>query len=103
RHVRVLLDEQHGRLLLRVDLPDDAEDLLHEERREPERRLVEEDQPRPGHERAADRQLLLLSSGEVTGDLPSALTQAGEVVGTEVAIALEALAVAAGVPAHGEV
>src|SRR5512138_871253 len=44
--VRVLLDEQEARLLLAVHAHDDVEDLAHEERREAERRLVEEDEPR---------------------------------------------------------
>src|SRR5207237_390766 len=80
RHVGVLLHQQHGGLLLLVDLRDDAEDLLHQQRREPERRLVEEDQPRSRHQRAADRQHLLLAAGEVTGDLPAPLAQPREVI-----------------------
>src|SRR4051794_2689618 len=40
RHQRVLLDEQDGGSL-RIDLADDLEDLVHEDRRQPERRLVE--------------------------------------------------------------
>src|SRR5207247_8502372 len=54
----VLLDEQDRRPL-RVDLLDDREDLLDEDRRQPERRLVEEEQAGPAHERPAHGQHLL--------------------------------------------
>ena len=66
RHQRVLLDEQDRRAL-RVDLADDLEDLLDEDRREPHRRLVEQQQLRPRHERAPDREHLLLAAGERSG------------------------------------
>ena len=61
RHQRVLLDEQDRRALL-VDLLDDVEDPLDEDRREPERRLVEQQQLRARHQRAADRAHLLLAA-----------------------------------------
>ena len=41
---RVLLDQQHGHAVL-VDLADDVEDLLDDQRRQPHRRLVEQQQP----------------------------------------------------------
>src|SRR5262245_60523003 len=41
RHFRVLLDQQDGRALLLVDALDDGEDLLHQDRRQAERRLVQ--------------------------------------------------------------
>src|SRR5919198_3362619 len=65
----VLLDEQHAHALLAVDGAHDAEDLAGDERREPERGLVEEQQARPQHERAPDREHLLLAAGEASGDL----------------------------------
>src|SRR5690606_41537472 len=39
-----------------------VEDLLDDERGEPQRRLVEQEQLRPRHQRAADRQHLLLAA-----------------------------------------
>ena len=51
RHGGVLLDEQDGHALP-VDGLHGLEDLLHEDRRQPHRRLVEQQQPRPGHEGA---------------------------------------------------
>ena len=61
RHERVLLHEQDRRAL-GVDVGDDLEDLLDEDRREAERRLVEEEQLRAGHERATDGEHLLLAA-----------------------------------------
>src|SRR5919108_6489552 len=40
RDARVLLDDEHGQPFLLVELADDAEELAHDERREPERGLV---------------------------------------------------------------
>src|SRR3989442_11833331 len=65
----VLLDEQDAHALLAVDGAHDAEDLASDERREAERGLVEEEQARPQHERAPDREHLLLAPGEAPGGL----------------------------------
>ena len=62
-HQRVLLDEEDGRSLV-VDLTDDLEDLLDEDRREAHRGLVEHQELRLRHQRAADRAHLLLTAGE---------------------------------------
>ena len=67
RQIRVLLDEEEGRLLLLVDALDDPEDLLHELWCQPERWLVEEDDLWLRHESAADGEHLLLASREVAG------------------------------------
>ncbi len=58
-HHRVLLDQKHGRALP-IHFHDDVSDALHHERRQPERRLVEQQKSRVGHERSADREHLLL-------------------------------------------
>ena len=60
-HQRVLLDEQHGRTLP-VDLDDDIEDRLDQNRRESHRRFIEQEQRRMRHQRPADRQHLLLAA-----------------------------------------
>src|SRR6266550_5821336 len=52
RHVRVLLDEEHGRTC-GADLADDTEDLLDQQRCEAKRWLVEHKQSWPGHERSS--------------------------------------------------
>ena len=61
---RVLLDEEHAHAVPLVDRADDPEDLLHHERGEPEGRLVEKEQARPQHQRAGEREHLLLPAGE---------------------------------------
>ena len=57
---------------------DDLEDLLHEERREAEGRLVEEQELRLGHQRAADREHLLLAAGERPARLASRSRRRGK-------------------------
>ena len=59
--MRVLLYEQDSHAL-RVDLLDRLEHQLHEDRGEPHRRLVEEQQLWARHQRAADREHLLLAT-----------------------------------------
>src|SRR3990172_8427858 len=50
----VLLHQEHGRPLA-VDRLDHLEDLLHQERRQAERGLVEQEEPRPPHRRRPRR------------------------------------------------
>src|SRR3989442_1852264 len=76
----VLLDEQDAHALLAVDGAHDAEDLAGDERRESERGLVEEEQARPQHERAPDREHLLLAPGEAPGGLTPSLAQHRKIV-----------------------
>ena len=71
----VLLDQEDGQLLVGVELPDGGENLPRDQRREPERRLVEQQQPRPAHQRARDRQHLLLAAGQRAAALVQALLQ----------------------------
>ena len=48
---------------------DQREQLLDQQRREAERRLVEDEQLRLGHQAAADREHLLLAAGQRAGAL----------------------------------
>src|SRR5207245_6765128 len=77
RQVGILLHQQDGHARP-VDLLDDAEDGLGDLRREPQRRLVQQEQLGPGHQRPRDREHLLLASGERSGHLPLALAQDGK-------------------------
>ena len=77
RHVGVLLDQQDSDPLL-VDLPDDLEDIAHDQRRQPQRRLIHHDELGAAHQRAGHRQHLLLAAGKGTGLLPVTLLQARE-------------------------
>src|SRR5579884_2960972 len=63
REQRVLLDEHDGDPRL-LELGQDPIDVLDDERREPLRRLVDQEQPRVGDQRAADREHLLLAARE---------------------------------------
>src|SRR3954447_26587725 len=101
-HQRVLLDEEDRRALL-VDLHDDLEDPLDEDRRETHRWLVEEEQLRPGHERAAHRDHLLLAAGERPRALRAPLEQPREELVDALEVLLDAGAVGALERAHLEV
>src|SRR4051812_43646748 len=63
RRAHVLLDEQDGRAV-GADLADRLEQRLHDQRRQPLARLVEQQQLRPGHQRARDGELLLLAAAQ---------------------------------------
>src|SRR5438445_3242779 len=79
RHCRILLGQQHRDLLLAIEPADDLEDLGHQQRGQAHRRLVEQHQPRMGHQGPPDRQHLLLAAGDVAGPDPAPLDQAREV------------------------
>ena len=74
RHGGVLLHQQHRRALP-VDLGDDLADLADDAGREAERRLVEQEQLRAGHQRTADGQHLLLAAGQQAAALRTALLE----------------------------
>ncbi len=76
---RVLFDEQNGDAEIAVDLLDDGEHLLHQQRRQSHGRLVHQDHLRPRHQRTPDRQHLLLAAGEIAGEA-GALLQAREII-----------------------
>ena len=82
RLLRVLLDQQHGGAL-RVDLGDDLEDLRDHHRRQPHRGLVEQQHLRPGHQRPADREHLLLAAGQRAADLLRRSASRGKVSSTQ--------------------
>src|SRR5687768_14007491 len=75
-HEGVLLDEQDRRALA-VDLLKRLKDHLDHRRRQSHRRLIEQEQPWPGHQGAADGQHLLLTAGERASLLRGALFEAG--------------------------
>src|SRR5499426_1254287 len=95
RDLRVLLDEQERRLLLVVDLADDVEDLAHQQRRQPQRRLIQQQKLRLCHERATEDQHLLLAAAQISRDLVAAGHQDGEVVVDHPQISLHALRILA--------
>src|SRR5262249_54226931 len=64
---RILLDQEHGQLLLAIQLLDDAEDFFHQHGRQPEGRLIQQYHLRMGHEGPPDNEHLLLASREISG------------------------------------
>src|SRR5439155_6676550 len=77
RDVELLLDHQDGEPAL-AQLVERVTNLRDHQRPEAEERLVEKKQPRRAHERAADRQHLLLAARKRAGGLPPALRQPGK-------------------------
>src|SRR6202040_3168080 len=75
--VGVLLDKEN-RHPGAVDLADGAVDSLREDRRDAHRGLVEHQQPGPGHQRAPDREHLLLAAGHRPRLLSLAFLEPGE-------------------------
>ena len=92
--IRVLLYEEHGRAV-RVDLLDDRENLLDDDRREAERRLVEQEQGRTGHDRAGNGEHLLLAARKRAARLEATLRQNGEQVEDVVEVLPDAVLVVA--------
>src|SRR5207244_12888491 len=74
RLARVLLDQQHGRPGA-IDLADDMEDLLDDQGGQTERGLVQHQELRQRHERAADGQHLLLAARKGPGRLGHPLAE----------------------------
>src|SRR3954454_22382400 len=70
----ILLDHQNADAG-RIDGQDALEDLVHIERRQPGRRLVEQQELGPGHQRAADRNHLALATRQLSGRLPPLVAQ----------------------------
>ena len=88
RHMRVLLDQQHRRPAL-MDFADDLEYRLHDDRREAERGLVEQQQPGLRHQAARDRDHLLLAAGERPAELVGERPDIGKEVEHRVGLAAD--------------
>src|SRR5262252_3310683 len=69
RQVGVLLDDQHRDPLVGVQLAEAAEEVLHDDRRQPERWLIEQEKLRATHESTSDGEHLLLAAREAAGEL----------------------------------
>src|SRR5580658_8444164 len=63
--VEILLDQHDGDLAERAQIDDGAADILDDRRLDAFGRLVEQQEPRPHHQRPPDRELLLLAAGKV--------------------------------------
>ena len=74
RELGILLHQHDGHAPL-VNLRDESADLLDEDRRESDRRLVQQKNLRTRHQRSADRKHLLLAAGEGLGPLTTPLLE----------------------------
>ena len=80
RQTGVLLDQQDADAGVLANPAQDAENLLHDQRRQAERRLIQQQQARAQHQGAGNRQHLLLAAGQGAGLLFEAFLQPREVV-----------------------
>ena len=103
RKARVLLDDQHGHALPLVQLADPCVEVGHHARCKPQRRLVEQQQSRPLHQRAGERQLLLLAAAQGSGRLSEALGEDRKPFERVVVVGLDADPVAADMCAEPQV
>src|SRR6184192_689846 len=72
----VLFDDEHGGAELAVELGEAAEQVLDDQRGQAERRLVEQEQLRPAHQRPGDGEHLLLATRETARRLSPSITKA---------------------------
>src|SRR5688572_31237784 len=99
----VLLREQHGHAFLAVQPAHRLENLVNEHGREPHRRLVEQHELRPRHQRTSDGQHLLLASRDVPRLEPTPFLKSGEVGIHQVEVPARGLTFPPGVGAGEEV
>src|SRR5690606_35066330 len=87
---QLLLDDEHGQPELAVELANHVADLRDDARLNAFGRLVEEQQARLEHERARDRELLLLAAGEIAAAPLQHRAQHGEEIEHEIGKPLRA-------------
>src|SRR3990172_8221660 len=90
----VLLDEEHRHAFL-AELLENLEHLVDDQRRQPERGLVEEEELRPGEQRPGDCELLLLAAGELRARPVEEAPQHGEALAHLLDVGLRLLSVLA--------
>ncbi len=75
REACVLLDDDDRELLRSDELRDHLHQVLHDDRRQAFHRLVEKEQLGIGHERAGNREHLLLAAGKLTAQIEPAFLE----------------------------
>ncbi len=96
---RILLDQNDGHTTA-VDFADHIEDPVDHQWRQPHRWFVQQQQLRPRHQRAPDRQHLLLAAGQRSGMLQPPLPQPRKDLVDAVEIACHAVILAQIGPDH---
>src|SRR5437660_11423899 len=74
----MLLDNDHREFAGAYDFADHLDELLHDDWSEALHRLVEQQEFRTGHQRASDRQHLLLAAGELIAQVAPPLLEPGK-------------------------
>src|SRR5439155_1962870 len=103
RLIEVLLGHQDGPLIAVFQLADLRDDARDEHRRQPYRGLVDQENPGRGHERAGDRQHLLLAAAHAAGELAAPLAEDGKRLEAERQIAIDVRARAGAVGAEQQI
>src|SRR5262245_57935396 len=78
RECGVLLDDQHREPVVAVEVAEHPEQFLRDDGREAERRLVEQHEARPAHERTRDGEHLLFAAAHAPRQLTAAVGEARE-------------------------
>ena len=99
----VLLGHQHGELVALLHLADRVDGAGHQDRRQADRGLVDQEDFRRQHQRAAERHHLLLAARQAAGKLAAALGEAGKGLVTDRHVARELAARGATVGAEQQV
>ncbi len=101
--VGVLLDQENSRVVITVDLANDVENLLNDDRCQTERRFIEQQQARACHQGTRNRQHLLLTTGEGPAQLATTLGKDREKFHDHVDILLDQDFIRAQISAHLQV
>src|SRR5262245_25120373 len=78
RHRRTLLHDQDGDTEFTADLRQPPQQVLHHDRRQPERQLVDQQQLGPADQRAGERQHLPLAAGQESADAALEIAESGK-------------------------
>jgi hypothetical protein len=85
----ILLGHQHGEMIVILELFDGVDGARDQQRREADRGLVHQQDARRQHQRAGERQHLLLAAAHGAGELIAPFGQAGERLEAEIKIGLD--------------
>src|SRR5690606_2171433 len=95
REAGVLLDDQHRRAVLLVELSELLEQLAYDEWCQAQRRFVEQEQTGPRHERSRECEHLLLPTGQFAGRLIASSTEDRKALVPAFDVVFDAAAIAA--------
>src|ERR1700733_11664526 len=103
RHLGVLLDQQDRHALLFVDATDDGENLPYQDRRQSQRRLIQQKKRGAVHQRPPDGEHLLFAARKLAGGLVEPLLKPRKIAIDPLQIVRDGVAVLARIGAHHQV